>query len=77
MYNLDVAVAHTFYVGDGQWLVHNAGSKTFRHLLTPEEIKRFEELKAKYPEWMPNLDDPASVRSKDELAQARSSVKGR
>ena len=25
MYNLDVAVADTFYVGDGQWLVHNAG----------------------------------------------------
>ena len=24
MYNLDVAIADTFYVGDGQWLVHNA-----------------------------------------------------
>ena len=24
MYNLTVADAHTFYVGDGQWLVHNA-----------------------------------------------------
>ena len=24
MYNLTVAVAHTFFVGDGQWLVHNA-----------------------------------------------------
>ncbi len=24
MYNLTVAEAHTFYVGDGQWLVHNA-----------------------------------------------------
>jgi hypothetical protein len=23
MYNLTVAVAHTFYVGEGQWLVHN------------------------------------------------------
>jgi hypothetical protein len=23
MYNLTVAVAHTFFVGDGQWLVHN------------------------------------------------------
>jgi hypothetical protein len=24
MYNLKVAVAHTFFVGDEQWLVHNA-----------------------------------------------------
>jgi hypothetical protein len=24
MYNLTVAQAHTFFVGDGQWLVHNA-----------------------------------------------------
>jgi hypothetical protein len=24
MYNLTVAVAHTFFVGDGRWLVHNA-----------------------------------------------------
>lgn len=24
MYNLPVDVAHTFYVGDGQWLVHNS-----------------------------------------------------
>lgn len=23
MYNLTVAVAHTFFVGDGKWLVHN------------------------------------------------------
>ncbi|MEZ4736343.1 MAG: hypothetical protein R3E79_55360 [Caldilineaceae bacterium] len=25
MYNLTVAEAHTFFVGDGQWLVHNGG----------------------------------------------------
>ena len=25
MYNLAVAEAHTFFVGNGQWLVHNAG----------------------------------------------------
>ena len=24
MYNLTVSLAHTFFVGDGQWLVHNA-----------------------------------------------------
>ena len=27
MYNLTVAEAHTFFVGDGQWLVHNACRK--------------------------------------------------
>ena len=25
MYNLTVDIAHTFYVGDGDWLVHNCG----------------------------------------------------
>ena len=24
MYNMTVATAHTYFVGDGQWLVHNA-----------------------------------------------------
>jgi hypothetical protein len=28
MYNLTVAQAHTFFVGDGQWLVHNCGGST-------------------------------------------------
>ena len=27
MYNLTVAEAHTFLVGDGKWLAHNAGCK--------------------------------------------------
>lgn len=30
MYNLTVAEAHTYYVGDGGWLVHNACGKTLR-----------------------------------------------
>ena len=30
MYNLTVAEAHTFFVGDGQWLVHN--TRTWKHL---------------------------------------------
>jgi hypothetical protein len=29
MYNLTVETAHTFFVGDGQWLVHNAGPCSF------------------------------------------------
>ncbi|WP_157202717.1 hypothetical protein [Calidithermus chliarophilus] len=29
MYNLDVAVADTFYVGEGQWLVHNCETVAF------------------------------------------------
>ena len=28
MYNLTVATAHTFFVGDGRWLVHNCGAPT-------------------------------------------------
>jgi hypothetical protein len=28
MYNLTVATAHTFFVGDAQWLVHNCGGTT-------------------------------------------------
>jgi RHS repeat-associated protein len=28
MYNLTVDTAHTFFVGDGQWLVHNCSAKT-------------------------------------------------
>jgi hypothetical protein len=27
MYNLTVAQAHTFFVGDGQWLVHNCSTR--------------------------------------------------
>lgn len=30
MYNLTVAEAHTYFVGDGGWLVHNACGKTLR-----------------------------------------------
>lgn len=31
MYNLTVDEAHTFYVGDGRWLVHNTGPKICIH----------------------------------------------
>ena len=34
MYNLTVAVAHTFFVGDAQWLVHNTGSSSYCGPLT-------------------------------------------
>lgn len=33
MYHLTVAEAHTFFVGDGQWLVHNT-------CLTPNQLNR-------------------------------------
>jgi RHS repeat-associated protein len=33
MYNLTVASAHTFFVGDGQWLVHNACGQ-WHHILS-------------------------------------------
>jgi hypothetical protein len=45
MYNLTVAQAHTYYVGDGQWLVHNQGrSAAPASLLTPEQIAKSVEL---------------------------------
>jgi len=42
MYNLTVADAHTFFVGDGQWLVHNAGGDDCERLyraMTEDEYK--------------------------------------
>jgi hypothetical protein len=50
MYNLTVAVAHTFFVGDEQWLVHNAcrldknlggtaGDKMQAHHIIPQEMR--------------------------------------
>ena len=36
MYNLTVAEAHTFFVGDGQWLVHNACDFSYRAGATVE-----------------------------------------
>jgi A nuclease family of the HNH/ENDO VII superfamily with conserved AHH len=32
MYNLTVDKAHTFFVGDGQWLVHNCSTKLGKNL---------------------------------------------
>lgn len=43
MYNLDVAVADTFYVGEGQWLVHNCQASIFKDL-KPHERRVVEEL---------------------------------
>jgi hypothetical protein len=40
MYNLTVETAHTFYVGEGQWLVHNTGCD-------PQSRKQYELLKKK------------------------------
>lgn len=37
MYNLTVDEAHTFFVGDGQWLVHNAGACTLYNPLTDSD----------------------------------------
>lgn len=43
MYNLTVATAHTFFVGDGQWLVHNTCSKP----VVAGEAGRFGDLDAR------------------------------
>ncbi len=38
MYNLTVEDAHTFFVGDGQWLVHNCSKSGFRRLATWDRV---------------------------------------
>jgi RHS repeat-associated protein len=39
MYNLTVATAHTYFVGDGEWLVHNCGDG--KRLSIPERLKEY------------------------------------
>ncbi len=41
MYNLTVYTAHTFFVGDGRWLVHNAGGNPFCGLTSRQINQRF------------------------------------
>jgi len=38
MYDLTVDIAHTFYVGDGRWLVHNCSAPN-RRLNDPESLR--------------------------------------
>ena len=38
MYNLTVAEAHTFFVGDGQWLVHNDTCDVIRQIMAQENL---------------------------------------
>ena len=49
MYNLTVDEAHTFFVGDGQWLVHNCADASGVHLYSQDDydaLKQFvEEIK--------------------------------
>ena len=40
MYNLTVAKAHTYFVGDGQWLVHNTCTKISKDI-SPGQITEF------------------------------------
>ncbi len=59
MYNLTVEGAHTFYVGDGQWLVHNAGCFGVEEILknpylltedsatNPQEVQRIVDMARK------------------------------
>jgi len=45
MYNLTVAEAHTFYVGSGQWLVHNQNLPTASQLREWAKSQGYEKLK--------------------------------
>jgi hypothetical protein len=39
MYNLTVDTAHTFFVGDGQWLVHNTNGKCVPEFIFEAELR--------------------------------------
>ncbi|WP_026371044.1 RHS repeat-associated core domain-containing protein [Kallotenue papyrolyticum] len=67
MYNLTVATAHTFFVGDQQWLVHNscgenAAAKTGReaHKALKEKVLAKAEKTGKNWQSEPSLIDPAT-----------------
>jgi RHS repeat-associated protein len=60
MYNLEVAQAHTFFVGEGQWLVHNMCAKPLKSATHfPRDPKKFlpgvprTDIKAGY-RWQPS-----------------------
>jgi RHS repeat-associated protein len=50
---------------------------TYKDLLTPDEIAEFNRLKQQYPDWMPDLDSPAKVRTPAEVREARRKVQSR
>lgn len=43
MYNLSVATDHTFFVGEGRWLVHNASSNCITVEYTKRTMPHFRE----------------------------------
>ena len=59
MYNLTVAVAHTFFVGQQQWLVHNCSVKV--------EVSR-----SKYPESAQHIEDAQAAGHPKDLTIDRS-----
>ena len=72
MYNLTVAEAHTFFVGQGVWLVHNAkcgGKIPIKGGGTslPSGVQWANAHNIKHPDW-----NPPDVQSK--LAQARKNL---
>ena len=46
MYNLTVATAHTFFVGEGQWLVHNTCFLKFNSRNFRENLSRLTDVKS-------------------------------
>lgn len=63
MYNLTIDEAHTFFVGDGQWLVHNVKCDLF----IPTSDLRFSQSKAAYH--FGDKTSPLYGKSIDEVAQ--------
>jgi hypothetical protein len=52
------------------------GGVTAKKFFNRKELKEYNELKEKYPEWMPPDDDKFRMRSKAETADARAEAKG-
>jgi len=69
MYNLAVAQAHTYFVGEGGWLVHNAcGRKLRRHLLeTDTTAKQFD---ADGVKWQAHHVIPGQLEDHDYVRKA-------
>jgi hypothetical protein len=68
MVNLTVAVAHTYFVGDGQWLVHNACSRVLRQSLSNDKgVKALDNLGY---QWQAHHIIPQAYESHNVVEQA-------
>ena len=58
MYNFSVSIAHTYFIGDGQWLVHNSSGDCDR---TPHGLDRSQEEDRRTQQAFNDRDNPLEV----------------